>query len=99
MVLTCDLPHRTLRPYALNPTTLRTCVLICTAGGAASFQNGLELGHELLAGVPPYVHRELLFLMAALSTVDPGKVDDSITKCKDAKIRSAWCPQKSAKTI
>eukprot|EP00878_Enallax_costatus_P047493 GHUV01058275.1.p1 GENE.GHUV01058275.1~~GHUV01058275.1.p1 ORF type:complete len:137 (+),score=26.05 GHUV01058275.1:383-793(+) len=59
-------------------------------GGAASLQNGLELGHELLAGVPPYVHRELLFLMAALSTVDPGKVDDSITKCKDAKIRCAF---------
>lgn len=68
-------------------------LLLCSAGGAASLQNGLELGHELLAGVPPYVHRELLFLMAALSTVDPGRVEDSITKCKDAKIRCAAVPR------
>jgi hypothetical protein len=41
----------------------------------------------MMAGVPPYGHRELLFLMAALSSVDPGRVQDSIAACKEAKVR------------
>eukprot|EP00879_Flechtneria_rotunda_P010612 GHRR01011092.1.p2 GENE.GHRR01011092.1~~GHRR01011092.1.p2 ORF type:complete len:222 (+),score=75.52 GHRR01011092.1:284-949(+) len=57
------------------------------AGGDASLQNGLEMGLDLLGTVPPYGHREMLVIMAALSTVDPGRVEDSIHKCREAKIR------------
>jgi transcription initiation factor TFIIH subunit 2 len=56
-------------------------------GGDASLQNGLELAVEVMAAVPPYGHRELLVLMAALSTVDPGRIEDSINRAKEAKIR------------
>lgn len=40
-----------------------------------------------MSGVPPYGHREVLALMAALSIVDPGRVEDSIQACKAAHIR------------
>lgn len=56
-------------------------------GGAASLQNCLELGLELLGGVPPYGSRELLLLSASLSSVDPGRVEDSIAAVKEARIR------------
>ncbi|WIA12536.1 hypothetical protein OEZ85_006197 [Tetradesmus obliquus] len=56
-------------------------------GGDCSLQNALELGLEMMAGVPPYGARELLLLVAALSSVDPGRVQDSIAACKDAKVR------------
>eukprot|EP00775_Hariotina_reticulata_P000599 gene599-886_t len=39
-----------------------------------------------MASVPPYGHREMLVLMAALSTVDPGRIEDSINRAKEAKI-------------
>lgn len=57
------------------------------SGGDASLQNGLELCQELMSGVPPYGHKEVLMLMAALSIVDPGRVEDSILACKAAHIR------------
>lgn len=63
-----------------------TRTLTC-AGGDASLQNGLELCQELMSGVPPYGHQEVLMLMAALSIVDPGRVEDSIQACKTANIR------------
>lgn len=56
-------------------------------GGDASLQNGLELCQELLSAVPPYGHKEVLALVAALSIVDPGRVEDSIQACKAAHIR------------
>jgi hypothetical protein len=72
----------------LGPTLFHPLLLAAaSSGGDASLQNGLELGLEMMAGVPPYGHRELLFLMAALSSVDPGRVQDSIAACKDAKVR------------
>jgi hypothetical protein len=42
-------------------------------GGDASLQNGLDLAVATLRSIPPYGHREVLMLYAALSTCDPGK--------------------------
>lgn len=61
--------------------------MLTTTGGDASLQNGLELCQELMAGVPPYGHKEVIALVAALSLVDPGRVEDSIQGCKAAHIR------------
>lgn len=41
----------------------------------------------MMAGVPPYGHKEVIALVAALSLVDPGRVEDSIQGCKAAHIR------------
>lgn len=56
------------------------------AGGDASLQNALELAVDQLATVSPYGHRQVVMLVAALSSVDPGDVYASIAKCKEAKI-------------
>ncbi|KAF8067113.1 GTF2H2 [Scenedesmus sp. PABB004] len=56
-------------------------------GGDASLQNGLELGRELMSGVPPYGQREVVLLMAALASVDPGRVEDSIAAAAADHIR------------
>lgn len=56
-------------------------------GGDASLQNALDLAVEMLKPVPPYGHREVLLLFAALSTCDPGDVYASMHKATDAKIR------------
>jgi transcription initiation factor TFIIH subunit 2 len=56
------------------------------AEGDASLQNTLDLAVEQLASVPPYGHRQVIMLVAALSSVDPGDVYASIAKCKEAKI-------------
>jgi hypothetical protein len=78
------------------PSNTHHCVCACCSpspsppsGGDASLQNGLELCQELMLGVPPYGHKEVLMLMAALSIVDPGRVEDSIQACKAAHIRCA----------
>lgn len=41
----------------------------------------------MLRPVPPYGHREVLLLFAAMSTVDPGDVFAAVQRCKEAKIR------------
>ena len=41
-------------------------------GGDASLQNALDLSVSTMRGIPPYGHREVLMLYAALSTCDPG---------------------------
>lgn len=80
--------HYQLLSACASPLMPCLCaVWVPCVGGDASLQNGLELGLEMMAGVPPYGHRELLFLVAALSTVDPGRVQDSIDKAKEAKVR------------
>ncbi|KAI8470897.1 MAG: Ssl1-like-domain-containing protein [Monoraphidium minutum] len=56
-------------------------------GGEFSLQNALELCAEALRPVPPYGHREVLALVAALSSVDPGDVRGAIAACKDNRIR------------
>ncbi|XP_073050655.1 general transcription factor IIH subunit 2-like [Primulina eburnea] len=55
--------------------------------GDASLQNGLDLVHSLLNQIPTYGHREVLILYSALSTCDPGDVNEAIEKCKSSKIR------------
>jgi hypothetical protein len=52
-----------------------------------SLQNTLELCAEALRAVPPYGHREVVALVASLSSVDPGDVRGAIKACKDLKIR------------
>ncbi len=56
-------------------------------GGAASLQNGLDLAVESLRRIPPYGHREVLVLLAALSSCDPGNILDSIKAAKSNKVR------------
>jgi transcription initiation factor TFIIH subunit 2 len=55
--------------------------------GDLSLQNGLELCTALLAHCPPYGHREVVLLLAALSTVDPGDASAAIRAARDAKVR------------
>jgi len=56
-------------------------------GGDASLQNGLDLAVDSLRRIPPYGHREVLVLLAALATCDPGNINDSIKAAKAAKVR------------
>jgi hypothetical protein len=58
-----------------------------TASGNASLQNALEMATEALASVPPYGHREVVILFAALSTCDPGNVWEAVRAAKEAKVR------------
>jgi transcription initiation factor TFIIH subunit 2 len=55
--------------------------------GDASLQNGLDLAVSSLASIPPYGHREVLVLLAALSTCDPGDIADSARGAAAAKVR------------
>ncbi|KAL6762870.1 Ssl1-like-domain-containing protein [Haematococcus lacustris] len=57
------------------------------AEGAASLQNALDMSVASLRNIPPYGHREVLILFAALSTCDPGSIFDSIKAAKEAKVR------------
>jgi transcription initiation factor TFIIH subunit 2 len=63
---------------------LKNCL---DTGGAASLQNGLDLAVEALRRIPPYGHREVLVLLAALSSCDPGNILDSIKAAKSNKVR------------
>ena len=56
-------------------------------GGDASLENGFLMALDSLRHIPPYGHREILVVLASLSTCDPGDVMKSIKACKDAKIR------------
>ena len=64
------------------------------ASGDASLQNALDLGVTMLRTVPPYGHRELLLMFAALSTCDPGNIQDSIRACKEQHIRCVRAPSR-----
>lgn len=55
--------------------------------GDASLQNGLESCLEALSGIPPYGHKEVLFIFSALATCDPGNVLDSIKEAVAANVR------------
>lgn len=50
--------------------------------GGISLQNGLKLAQECLTRVPLHGHRELLCLVAALSTCDPGDVHETVKELK-----------------
>ncbi|GAB4822276.1 hypothetical protein N2152v2_009322 [Parachlorella kessleri] len=56
-------------------------------GGDASLQNALDLSVATMRGIPPYGHREVLMLYAALSTCDPGNILDSIKGAKQQRVR------------
>ncbi|QDZ25811.1 subunit 2 of transcription factor IIH [Chloropicon primus] len=58
--------------------------LDCT--GDASVQNCLDLSLKQLRDVPPYGHREVLFLMTSLTTCDPGDVFASIDQARANKM-------------
>ncbi len=55
-------------------------------GGDFSQQNALELARTGLAQIPPYGSREILLVLAALSTVDPGDIMLTIDAVKQANI-------------
>lgn len=55
-------------------------------GGELSLQNALELARSKLASVPPYGSREVLLLVGALATVDPGDIHETISACAQANI-------------
>ena len=56
-------------------------------GGDASLQNSLDAAREALSGVPSYGHREVLILLSALTTTDPGDIYASVKLCKRLRIR------------
>mmetsp|Transcript_13836 Transcript_13836/g.22627 ORF Transcript_13836/g.22627 Transcript_13836/m.22627 type:complete len:248 (+) Transcript_13836:239-982(+) len=57
------------------------------AAGDMSIQNSLEQVQSSLAQLPLYGSREVLFVVSALSTCDPGNVHNAINAAKNAKIR------------
>jgi transcription initiation factor TFIIH subunit 2 len=56
-------------------------------GGAASIGNALEVCTNVLRHIPPYGHREVLCILASLSTCDPGDVFKSIENAAKNKVR------------
>ncbi|KAL4856793.1 General transcription factor IIH subunit 2 [Chlorella vulgaris] len=56
-------------------------------GGDASLQNALDLCVDALKSIPPYGHREVLIMLAALSTCDPGDINASIKAAKRQRVR------------
>jgi transcription initiation factor TFIIH subunit 2 len=58
-------------------------------GGEFSLQNALELARSKLASIPPYGAREILVVLGALSSVDPGDVTDTITALKEAHVTAS----------
>ncbi|KAK9821495.1 hypothetical protein WJX74_003082 [Apatococcus lobatus] len=57
------------------------------AGGDASLMNGLDMAVDSLKAIPSYGHREVLVLFAALSTCDPGNIQDSVKSAQQHKCR------------
>jgi len=56
-------------------------------GGSASIGNALDVATDVLKNIPPYGHREVLCLLASLSTCDPGDVMGSINNAVKNNIR------------
>lgn len=61
--------------------------LLAATSGNASLQNLVDLSISCLKHIPPYGHREVLVMSAALSTCDPGNVFDSVKVAKEHHIR------------
>lgn len=64
-------------------SSLRECQ---ESGGDFSLQNALDMARHKLAAIPPYGSREVLVLMSALCTVDPGDIHDTIAECRQSHI-------------
>ena len=59
-----------------------------SAGGVFSLQNGLEVAGRSLGHMPKYGSREVVVIMGALATCDPGHVlVDTLPRLKAASIR------------
>ncbi|KAI8106733.1 hypothetical protein M9434_001387 [Picochlorum sp. BPE23] len=56
-------------------------------GGTASLGNALDVATDVLRHIPPYGHREILCLLASLSTCDPGDIMSSIDATVKQHIR------------
>lgn len=56
-------------------------------GGDASIANALDVCVDCLKNIPPYGHREAVFLLASLSTCDPGDIMTSIKQAMKHHIR------------
>ncbi len=56
-------------------------------GGSASIGNALDVCKGVLQHIPPYGHREVLFLLASLSTCDPMDVFKQIRDIKAKHVR------------
>ena len=54
--------------------------------GDASVQNSLDVCLKQLRDVPPYGHREVLFMMTSLATCDPGDVFETIEQARANKL-------------
>mmetsp|Transcript_28008 Transcript_28008/g.61303 ORF Transcript_28008/g.61303 Transcript_28008/m.61303 type:complete len:414 (-) Transcript_28008:554-1795(-) len=59
------------------------------ASGDLSLQNALEAARPPLANVPQYGTREVLVVMSALSTCDPGDVFAAVGACKKSRVRAS----------
>mmetsp|Transcript_3700 Transcript_3700/g.16249 ORF Transcript_3700/g.16249 Transcript_3700/m.16249 type:complete len:402 (+) Transcript_3700:95-1300(+) len=57
------------------------------AAGDMSIQNSLEQVQSSLAQLPTYGTREVLFVVSALSSCDPGNVHTAIAAAKSANVR------------
>eukprot|EP00899_Mesostigma_viride_P002539 jgi/Mesvir1/12286/Mv00492-RA.1 len=56
-------------------------------GGDASLQNCLDMALASLADIPSYGFREVVMLVSALNTCDPGDIRKTIDACKDSSCR------------
>lgn len=70
-----------------NPNSQVAALRACAEeGGDFSLQNSLDMARQKLSSIPPYGSREIIVLMAALATVDPGDIHDTITACQQSHI-------------
>ena len=60
-----------------------------STGGDFGLQNSLDLAREKLMQIPPYGSREVVVLLSALSTVDPGDLLESIAACAAAHVTAS----------
>ena len=56
-------------------------------GGTASIGNALDVAVDVLKNIPPYGHREVLCLLASLSTCDPGDIMKTVQDVVKEKVR------------
>lgn len=50
-------------------------------GGEPSLQNSLELATKLLKLLPSHASKEILVIIGALTTCDPGDINETIRVC------------------
>jgi transcription initiation factor TFIIH subunit 2 len=78
---------RVLSELSASPEQHIQAMRQCTEqGGDFSLQNALDLARDTLSEIPPYGSREVLMLLSALSTVDPGDVALSVDAAQAAHL-------------